>query len=428
MTAKKTLKKKELDVDFRTGYEKTARMVSNDVYNKNFTTFLTSELQKIYKPKKALSILSSLSKRVKIVNKETFFLESKIGMGDIGRAAWRDSEDDIMDFTSRVITLMGICRSRGMSEIDLSSVLFYLSWFKGYSKLRTSENCQWKAKLAAQSIAAACICGKFNCYTIQVVHPTLVNDIEEELGIPNAMNYRAVVTAFLDTFDKFYNKEMCNKRTATLSYPQIKFIIPVYQDIRESQILYLAHVLIQKVVEVRRAVKNITALEEDTPEMRAILEKLKQLKNLQGVEDAAIFKQLRRIKESNRLLSYPMLKDFHRYFCASHDSGKTALAKYKKYRTEDVFTERESYLVEPFNDFGKVVVDCKGINLIQELEPLLYSCAELLMLKLKRKTVLSEQILSSIEQPKFILITILLLWRLRSLFSISLTELTQSCV
>lgn len=404
MTKKKTIDEVVLNPKLLTSYEKLAKASGNDAFNKNFSRILLGELEKDHTKKGAMNVMSSLLKGVKILNKATFYSNFKYGVGDIGREAWRTAEDDIKTFATRVIFLMKLHQQRGDDEIDLSSVLFYLAFFKGYSwwsKENKNPNYKWKNLMAAQSIAAAAVCSRSNPFVIKVAHPQLTVSIQEALGLPNLEMYRSIVGTFIDVFDSCYDKELCRDKNTTISFPRMEFLIPVEQDARRTQVLRLASLFAVTASEAKRTVEGITSLSTYSPELEIAIEKLKQKKGYKTITLESVIELMKEVEDSKKLMSFPELKDYHRFFAPTPFTK--SLASYKKYKVTDYFVERESFLNNVFNEALKLAIDCSNYNYLWQIEPLIFSAAEIIMTKetINVNSVSSKGLFNGIEKPKY---------------------------
>ena len=343
MTKKKTIDQVSLKVRAKTNYETLVKSLGNDEYNERFTEQLIKELNKIHTKKETATIMASLVKGVKFQNKATFYSNYKYGVGDLGHEAWRYAEDDLHKFVVRVIFLMKLRQQRGETEIDLSSVLFYLSFFKGYLHSSEMTPMKWQNIMAARSIAAAAMCSRSNPFIIRVAHPRLVEDIKEELGLPNSLVYRTVVNHFIVAFNECYDHELTREeKGGSITYPKIEFLIPVEKNTRHNQILQLARIMNCKVTHIKRLVKDIPSLSTPSAELSVLIERLKQEKELHDTTEEIVLYAMKKVEEEGQLMSYPELKDYHRYFTVAPYT--TSLAMYKRYKVQDCFVERESFL------------------------------------------------------------------------------------
>ena len=372
---------------FLESYEGTVRREGNNVFSKKFSDALIRELSSVFTPQKTVNIMKCLTNGARVVNKETFLSMYKFAIGDLGHDAWRDCEDDVLKFATKVIWLMQIRKGRGESEIDLSSVLFYLAYFKGW---RDKEAKKWKLVQAAKAIAAASVAAKFNPYVIQIAHPSLVAPIGEALGLSNSKYYRSIVGAFIDTFEEVYNKEMCSGKRPTITFPKLKFLIPIEKNTREAQIIFLTRFFNLKKTEVKEAVKDIADLGTPSDELFIAIEKLKQIKGFfnKGVYESAVMQELTRIDRTEKFYSIYGLKDYHRYAVSPYarDSVENIML-YKMYKIEDCYIEKDSFLDDPFNEVLKMEIDCKDCRENEDIEPLIYSAAEILMTRIRKKAI-----------------------------------------
>ena len=396
---KKTIDKVKLTVLKGSSYELLVKATANDVFNPHFTEQIVKMLSRKYNKTKSANILRCLVRGVSIPNKATFYSRFKYGVGDIGHEAWRTSEDDILKFVPKVIGLMQFHQMRGEDEIDLSSVLFYLAFFKGYKQAKSETDAKkWKNLMAARSIAAATIGSKTNPFVIRVAHPKLVSDIGDKLGLPNSYFYRSVVGAFLNVYNEFYDKQLCREKNTTITFPRLEYIIPVTQEIRQSQIAHLAFLLKEKITVTKRFVEDIPVLSEESPELNAVIERMKQKAKMTNIDTKYIIKTLKKLEDDGTLLTYPDLKDHHRYFADGIDFALN-IATYGKFKVKDAFVEKESFLQNVFNEASRITVDCSKCEYFHQIEPLVQGAAELMMTKDVATAANGMSSYSGIEDP-----------------------------
>lgn len=400
MAKKKGIVNTDLTVNHRASYEYICHNVGNHAFGPAFSQNLIEELSKYHSQKEIVSILKSSAKCATIINKETFFSTYKTGVGDIGHEAWRNNSTDIVDFTTRVLLLMELHKQRGESTIDLSSVLFYLSTFGG--RRDYNPDFKWKHFLAIKMIAAASICSRYNPYLIQVVHPQLCAEVAEKLGIPNTSLYRSTISTFIEEYDKVYDSDTCKGRVPTITFPKIKFIIPVERNLKKSQIIMLARIFALNMDEAFQTFRGIDCLTEPSEELFSTFDRIKEKKALYDINNREVLRKIKKLDEKGAYLAYPKMKDYHRYFCYSNNST-LSLAAFKRYGVQDSFIDRESFLRDPFNDPAKIEVNCDNLLSISQIEPYADSAAKLLMSKVRKVGINKTSPFYGIENPKLLI-------------------------
>ena len=399
--AKKNIVNTDISVNPNSTYEVICKTVGNHSFGSVFSRKLIEELSRYYFQKEIAALLKYFTKGASIVNKETFLSTYKIGVGDIGHEAWRYCKGDIEEFVPRVIMLMELHKQRGESQIDLSSVLFYLAQFRGY---RTEhENKKWKVYAGVKAIAAATVSARFNPFVIQVVHPQLCQDIIEKLDLPNVSMYRNIVGTFIDEYDKIYERDLCVSRSnPSLTFPKLKFAIPVEHSPRKSQILCLASVFALPVDTATKEFKEILNLAEPSVELFSLFDRIKEKKGLTEVDNRAVIRKLQKIEERGKLLTYPKIKDYHRYFCYKNNS-ELSLKAIKKYNVESNFVDKESFIQDPFNDAAKIEIDCDKLLNISQIEPFVDAAAKVIMAKVRKVGINKFPMFNGLENPKLLI-------------------------
>ena len=195
-------------------------------------------------------------------------------------------------------------------------------------------------------------------------------------------------------FNEFYNPDVCKGSSPSMTFPTFKYIIPVYQDTRRSQIIYLARRLRNTPREVKEAVRDIEDLGKPSPELEIALEKMKQKGKLEGVVNLKLIEDMHEMERGKTFYAYPRLKDERRYF-SSQDIQK-ARADYKRYQVTDIFAERETFLETAFEGMFTIRINCEKYNYLYEIEPLIYSAAE--FFGIRKRNMFNEELLAKHEK------------------------------
>ena len=399
MAKKKSIVNTDISIEYKSSYESICHTVGVHSYGPAFSKRLIEELSKYHSQKEVSSLLKCFTQGAAIINKETFLSNYKIGVGDIGHEAWKACNGELLDFVPRVISLMEIHKQRGESQIDLSSVLFYLASF---TRDNNNEAMAWWVVMALRSIAAATVGARFNPYFIQIVHPQLCDPIQEKLGLDNTSMYRTIVGTLIEEYDKIYERDLCVSRNPSMSFPRMKFAIPVEYSPKKSQIRALSVIFAITIEEATRLFKDIASLSEPSVELFTLFDTLKTRKSMFEIDNHAVLSRMKKLEAGGKFITYPRIKDYHRYFCYSNNST-LSLKAIKKYKVESAFVDKESFIKEPFNDAATIEINCKKFLNMSQLHPFIDAAAKVLMSKVRKVGIQNFPSFYGLENPKLLI-------------------------
>ena len=340
-------------------------------FNKRFAEALTKYLVKSVGSERTNQIIKLLKTgALHIVNPETFFKRCPVWNSDIGALAFSRTKN-LEDFISEVSSQIKVRTERGESNIDLSSIFFFLSYYKLQYKKKGSSPAIMKdlfrAEGAASFLGASCITMKDNPFIVNFFTPYELVEITNSLGLENVEGYWSTCEKFLEALRSARN------RNASMKSPKLNMVYFLYEDAVNNQIHYLNEVfgsLNKK--RIKTLLKDVPTLSERSMELISAITKMKAESGVLTANTYGIMEELSSIAKNKSLItiSYPttLIRNVPCYKLIS------------TMKIPHVFVEKKSFLNSFGNQFAEVRIDCSKIR-EKDLDFYLDAAAQILMLR-----------------------------------------------
>ena len=340
-------------------------------FNKRFAEALTKYLINSVGSERTNQIIKLLKTgALHIVNPETFFDRCPMWNSDIGVSAFRKTKN-LEDFIQEVSAEIKVRTEKGESNIDLSSIFFFLSYYKLQFKKKGNPAVVMKdlfrAEGAASFLGASCITANDNPYVVNFFTPYELVDVMSVLGLDNAEGYWSTCEKFLEALKSAKN------RNGHMKIPKLNLIYGLYEDAVNNQIHYLKEVfgsLTEK--RVKELVKNVPTLSQKSMELIGAITKMKSESGMYTASTYGIMEELSSIAKDKSLItiSYPtnLIRNVSCYNLISH------------FKIPQVFVEKRSFLNSFGNQFAEVRIDCSKVK-GKDLDFYLDAAAQILMIR-----------------------------------------------
>ncbi len=367
-------------------YMETARAEGRATYFSLFSKLLASKATAALGAERAYQIMSVLINNIYIHNLEIFLEPLNINI-DIGTTAYQKYPDDLEKFIMYVVTLLRAQQVRGCSDIDLTSTLFYAAYIRGKNGVKQSSLHREQDARCLRLLAATCVGHQYSNINIGILSPTATGDFGMEiLKGERPISYRWMLQNFLESLLDNVYKEVKAEKNFDLKKPNFFVMATSRHNPRYNQILRLSKIfacLIDKVVTI---FKNVPSLSENTLEMNTALDTIKKYKHLEGIDNAVVIDEMKKVEASNTLYSFYDISELKKYLMTSKSSS-TAICT--EFNLNPKFYEPRSSSKNAWKHSFIMDVDCKKCENFEKVEKLVYSAAEILMLRLRGELVRS---------------------------------------
>mgnify|MGYP003303251428 CR=1 FL=1 len=359
----------------RSKYYEISRYFTRIEFLKLFSERVSLLLSRYYDEERAVQLFKFLTdKRVKIIGEEDFFRSKFFFPNDVGAYAYKAEPENFKAFVSKIIVFLKQKEGR-TSYIDLSSIPFYMSYYK-FKGLATDEILEMGVyNIAAEALTLS---GQgFNTpYRLKIILRPIANSIFKKLKIRGVQFYGGILGIFIRAFIDLY-KDSFKK---TIDRPEISVVLPAKQDTRENQIQRLCMVFGMDKGKLSSFLKDIKDLGEDSLELRSALQKLKNETGYTTINSLAVIQQLRYLKEHKVLKTLPDLG--LGIICEGHPLSSYIKINSNYYKGMDInyeIVEPESFVNAFTSTFETVEIDCTDMKEFEKIKPYLYDAADILM-------------------------------------------------
>ena len=375
-------------------FETVRDYYANFHFSRLFLVNVAREIRVKYSVFRAVSVLKSMQ-RFKIHNKETFFaIYLRDKHRDIGTCVYKEGENDVTSYMARVMEMMSIKRGRGVKDIDLTSVLFYLSII--YKEERSTPKLDTCMKLFVYSLITS---KSSNPYIVNIIHLWTAPDMLEAMGLDRTGWYWPVVARFLTELNNTYSK------FSAQSSPRVKLIVPVRENQRASKLKYLARVFSVSYANTKKVFKDINNMCEATPEMLTALAQMQNLSKIKVKEwdFAGIIRFLDTMEKSNKLQTHTQPSTLFNYFEAGANIPREVI---KRFDITPEFYEVSTLLQDPFLDEAHIEIDCSDLNSILDIKPYVHDAILIMLLRVRDHRRIKAQIARMFDTNTKLLVTL----------------------
>ena len=366
-------------------------------FNKAFAEKLSKDLTKVLGREKAADILSLITKKkIKIVNPNTFYRTDMRSNYDIGSTAFKDSLN-LDSFITKVFYLIHSEIAKGRTDIDLSSIFIYLTHFRNILKTK-NEYFKSIVHATAKALAGVTVTNKTtNPFYINIIPASMSTEISEKLQLLSLAGLWDIINAYLD------GVTLLIKENPSAIPPEVRFIMPIKQNVRANQIAYLSRVYSLTVAQTIPFFKNIKNLDEYSEELKEAIETLNVYRGNEIKVDNVLFK-LKDIKNNYPLLTYPSFTDSERRNIIRPEFIEWK--NLKELNFDHVYPEQESFINTCYKEFSEVRVNCTGIDNFEEIEALINSSSQILMVTVRQIQNYGSLIFCTPASPAFLRINL----------------------
>ena len=360
--------------NLRSTYNKVSSYFAKYEFLKLFSEKLVHLVNTYYGSERAAQLINiARLGRFDIVNKETFFLPKMFYADDIGAYAFSKNKNNYFDFITELVFQIKKKEYSGNSKVNLTSIIYYLTYFRNDRFLDKFSFVNGLSILAAALYMPNDDSHRPSPFEIKIVPFSFAVEIGEKLGLQkkDLKGYYICLHEFL--------KQLLKMRTNSRKYafPKISYVFPIGVNVRKSQISRLSEVLGISEDEVARKVDDIGNLSEDSPELRSIIEDIKIEKEYYKINTDALLRDLKKFEDRKVVYTYgdpykSLIKDVQGKF-------KLAPADIQKFSIETEYVEREAFSESFFNTFTQVNITAKSLREVKDLEPFIYAGADFLM-------------------------------------------------
>lgn len=352
-------------------YSTVREFFTNSEYSKNFISTIGHEIRDKYKLDRAISVLGSL-KKLHIYNKETFFEYYPSDKGtDIGTAAYKGNEDDLIGYTAKVLELMSKHRARGEKDIDLTSVLLYMSTI--FKEEYSSPKMTTCMKLFTPNLITS---GAPNPYIVNIVHLWISQRMLEAMGLDKKSWYWPTVARFLTCMNDLW------QQSSSVSYPRVNLIVPVREDKRASHLRYLARTFSMSYANTKKVFKDVIDFTETSPEMLTALAQMQAMSpsKVDTLDYAGIIQFMAGQEKKNKLFTYTQPSTLFNYFEAGENIPRSVI---KRLDIKPIFYETDGLLNDPFKEAVHIGIDCSEIEEVEDIKGYAHDAVALMLLRIR---------------------------------------------
>ena len=356
-------------------YERIIKKALTYSFPQQFVKDLTEKLLEVTSPGEVATHLANISSRVTILNKENFLVKSKFSYVDIGREAFEESDGDLDKFVRLVASKVTIERAQGNTDIDISTIPLFLSTFIPETR-RMGNECTWKLRRISEMLGSIFLGTYSNPFKLDLLPGRVATEVLEKMGLTG--NYRRVLWHFLESMRDVVQEGV------VYSFPQIRVIGTVQQNVRKAQTLILGRVFALWPYEVNRFIKDVAELDVPSPELFVALDGMAALKHLSGLNYQYILSKLREVREDERYAPDTEQDDDLKYVVYGDEKHKKESADIERYlKMTRVYYEKETFLRTMFDARLSFTIDCKGLKTVEEILPFVRTVEELVKVKEK---------------------------------------------
>lgn len=332
---------------------------------------IAAMVEEQYGSARTVSVLESL-KKIHIHNKEVFFNSISERDGeDLGAIAYRSNKTDVLGYTSKLIEEITLRRSRGETDIDLTSALVYLPAVTRENRSAVKiDSC---IKMLVTSLIGT---GDKSPFVLNIIHPWMIEDVYEAIGIPICHSYWSFVARFLTAANNMW------RITDGFNYPRIFLIANVIENVRMSQLKYLARLFNVSYPRTRELFKSINDLGSCSDELYTALA---QLQGMSGskfgpLDYRGIGVFLKDLQYKGMLLTHTQPSKLFDDFEPGQNIPRVVI---KKFKMKPLFYELSTFLNNPFQAFLRLDVNCKECAEVEDLKGLVHDAVTVALLKVR---------------------------------------------
>ena len=299
-----------------------------------------------------------------------------------------------MGYTSKVLELMSKRRSRGEKNIDLTSVLLYMSTlFKEEYNMKKMNTCM---QLFTPNLITS---ANSNPYVINIIHLWIANRMLEAMGLDKKSWYWPTVARFLTCMNDLWRQD------STTGYPKINLIVPVREDKRASILKYLARLFTVSYSNTKKIFKDVIDLTNPTPDVLTALAQMQAMSpsKAKTLDYAGIIQFMSDMEKSNKLYTYTQPSTLFNYFEAGENIPRTVI---KRFKIEPVFYETEGLLNDPFKEEAHIGIDCSEMDDVEDIKAYAHDAVAVMLLRIRDYRWQQMQIASTFNSDTQMLITL----------------------
>lgn len=362
-------------------FEEAAIRRGKRAYNRLFARLLSVRAFETFGAVRAKELLTLFKEHITVTNLEAFLEPLNVNF-DIGLEAYKKYSDNIEMFVFYAISLMRMRQSQCCSEIDLTSTLYYFGLI--IRNLR-SEKKEHSYKLL-RMLAVSTLATKPNPFKVGVLTASAKQRLIEKAGFKICWNYRWLLKVFFETLRECEDDIYKRNTKGVVCLPRLYIFVTSRENIRYNQLLKLAKILAYEIDPTIKAFREVPCLSEDSVEMNVALDKVKNLRHLEGIDNSFIINKMKEIENRRALQTF---SDFLEIKKDLIESKRESLRIVKDFNLKPEFYEESSFLENTWEHIFNLDIDCGRFRSLRTMTPAIYAAAEILMLRLRGQLVRS---------------------------------------
>ena len=320
-------------------------------YYRHFTKKLRDIIAENFGEAETRRVLKALeTSAIQIPSIETFLFD----YNDINETSLTlyNTCNSIDEFMTKSIIALKKRSETGETNIPIRDFFFILS-----DMLKTNELCPASTiEAALKNFVTALITIKDKSpFDFTLVEPQWAKEIGKQLGL-NTDKYFFIFKTLLSILQAL----MYEIKDIRAYLPTLQIIYPVYYDVRDNQITYIAERfrLRDRKSTVKKVLQDIPNLSKDTPQLRSSLEYLRSYSNLPFLQIEPIIMKLQCMGKETYLKRYPDQNSLSKVFSIR----ELPRNYYNTFDIHPVFEDKERFeeCIVPY--FSDVQINCAKIK------------------------------------------------------------------